>query len=358
MRIQVGVTPDFSHQQTIFRTSYLPAFPVNNNREPTTQEVEVAPTSSTTTVKVEPLGEASSEVTITATISLQTQPCATVESPVQVPNGFKNDPTGEKPPSVKRSSSSASGKMLDAGQVHVPSTPVKSALKQTRNTCQNIEASLFPLLHEQLRPTTPVPADSANNEPEKCNQAKATFLRLKSQKEPKTPAKPIPFEEDDLVSGFADLHVDRNKSHRKSNNLSQSPSPHSVRVQDPSGRATVYDNIHFPAAYINKIQSQQPHLSCTIQTSPSARPPTEWNGSGSNEFDSDDEMPVRYSVDRSMSSRPDRIHLLTHTPSPNKVVVDYGNGVQLEYDNIHYPARYMEKIRQNNPRARCWVERN
>ncbi|KAI8838470.1 hypothetical protein BJ741DRAFT_601157 [Chytriomyces cf. hyalinus JEL632] len=234
-------------------------------------------------------------------------------------------------------------------------------MKQARDTTENDETRTFSVLHDELRPTTPVQADSANNHCEKSLPTNATAQSPQSQSAPRTPAKTISHEVDDLVSGFDDLHVDRSKSQRKSNNLSHIPSPHSVRVQDPSGRAFVYDNIHFPEAYINKIQSQKPDFVCSIQTTPSARSPhvsAEWNGSGSNGFDSDDETPVRYSVDRSMSTRSERIHTLSNSPSSMKVIVDHGNGVQLEYDNIHYPDRYMQKIRQNNPRAKCWVERS
>ncbi|KAJ3242260.1 hypothetical protein HDU78_001462 [Chytriomyces hyalinus] len=215
--------------------------------------------------------------------------------------------------------------------------------------------------HEQLRPTTPVQSDSANNDREKPLPTKAAAPSPQSQSAPKTPNKPISHEVDDLVSGFDDLHVDSSKSQRQSNKLSHIPSPHSVRVQDPSGRAIVYNNVHFPEAYISKIQSQKPDVVCSIQTTPSARSPpvsAEWNGSGSDGFDSDDETPVRFSVDRTMSTRSQRTHALSNSPSSKKVIVDHGNGVQLEYDNLHYPDRYMEKIRQNNPRAKCWVERS
>ncbi|KAJ3400744.1 hypothetical protein HDU80_006639 [Chytriomyces hyalinus] len=308
--------------------------------------------SSTSMVKFEPLDEPLSEVTFTATLSLVTQPCATVEAPVMVANESKIALKEENALSLH---SSANAKVPDAAQVHSESTPLKSAIKQTRNTTRNDETCIFSVPHS----TTPVQADPANNDREKRLPTKGTVQSPGSQSAPKTPTKPISHEVEDLVSRFDDLHVDRSKSQRQSNKLSHIPSPHSVRIQDPSGRAIVYDNIHFPEAYINKIQSQKPDLVCSIQTSPSSRSPSvsaQWNGSGSNGFDSDDETPVRLSVDRTMSTRSNRIHRFSNSPSSKKVIVDHGNGVQLEYDNIHYPDRYMEKIRQNNPRAKCWVE--
>ncbi|KAJ3395768.1 hypothetical protein HDU80_010203 [Chytriomyces hyalinus] len=314
--------------------------------------------SSASTVKFEPLDEPSSEVTFMATLSLQTQSCVTVESPAMVANGSKITLKEEKE-KPSSSASSASAKAPDALEANSASTHSKSAMKQARDTTQNDEIRTVSICHEQLTPTTPVQSDSANNDREK--PTKATAPSPQSQSAPKTPTKPISHEMDDLVSGFDDLYVDRSKSQRQSNKLSHIPSPHSVRVQDPSGRAIVYNNVHFPEAYISKIQSQKPDVVCSIQTTPSARSPpvsAEWNRSGSNEFDSDDETPVRYSVDRTMSAHSQRIHALCNSPSSKKVIVDHGNGVQLEYDNIHYPDRYMEKIRQNNPRAKCWVERS
>ncbi|KAJ3264521.1 hypothetical protein HDU77_008383 [Chytriomyces hyalinus] len=272
---------------------------------------------STSTVKSEPIDVPLSQVTIMATISLQTQPSITVESPVIVANGSKTTLKVEEPTSVKLLPSSASVKAPDATQA---STPRKSAMKQKQHTTPDDGTHTFSVSHEQLRPTTPVQTDNEGQ----------VAASPKSQSAPKTPTKPMSHEVDDLVSGFGDLHVDRSKSQRPSNKLSNIPSPHSVRIQDPSGRATVYGNIHFPEAYINKIQSHKPELVCSIQSAPSARSPrafVEWNGSSSNAFDSDEEPPVRLSVDRSKSTRSHRIHSLSNSPSSNKVVVDHGNGV-------------------------------